>query len=942
MTLPDELHPAAQDFLNCINDLIPGDSTIARAISYLVTADGIVRDCLEQLVGDVGMPSMITDIDIFPTGEPNEFTVQITYIDDEGNSQTTTDSTPITIVVPQQLFQATEDCYIGTTTGNSGPFPGNVVQAQGSATIGGVTITPGPLVDGALGGSVNGFQLGTSAQSFEGSFDFDVASDLLLEFSALGPNEELSVTSDGELHQDGDRFVVQGGTTVGVTILSLDGNTNFSILLITLIGQSAETQQFNVSTYDSVDGGDALVIASDGSGDVIELAAIPDNWVKCPVEPGPAGPQGERGAAGDPGPAGPQGDPGPPGQDGEPGPAGPQGEPGPAGPQGEPGPAGQDGEPLNLEDLISDEEGNTLRLGDDGNLYADPSNEMACYIEPVVVSSNGNTRNVGPNFDGLSGSHLVNASGPGGVPIAQRITTLTGTIDNTGSGSVIVTNQTTGQSSASSEESWTGIFSSLTFVEFTLDTPIEITPGDLITFETVGSGGRWRFNFNTPSDLFTSADGTGTLDNSLAGHFDGVIEHRVTTYDDGEGPKLIEFDANGDPQEITVGPTWMTCGGLQAAGLTAADIRSAQNDYVLDSEACYDTGVVDTAADYTVPFEISNLDGEALPPFPVGPNIPPNNLFNALLNGSDGGDVFVNYEIDSLTLAYVGTATGGDDGIFNVAGLGNSPEYVQDGPDRVLATWQAAPGTVAPSNRIYRIDFTGSHSGNLLVVPPTVGNQITASDGAAGNEVMGRLVGRVQPNITETVRTFRDLTGNGPDLVLDADGNPITIDPSWAVCPPLQAAGLTDQDIIDVLPDPVFPTITVETEPTYEYRSIHAEENGDLTDGADEWSYGNGGDNDGGGITFGSGWEVIELGLTLDAGTAEVALVDGTVATIASVSGAAGGTVNELATPQPVPAGIVGFRTITEAGAVNGVVSARFRRQIGSHVTAVLVDGVAV
>ena len=447
---------------------------------------------------------------------------------------------------------------------------------------------------------------------------------------------------------------------------------------------------------------------------------------------------------------------------------------------------------VNAVDLISGEEGNTLRLGDDGFLYADPANDTNCYLEPVQIGNNGNTRNVGPNFAGLTVSDIIDGAPFSGLVQAENITTVQATIDNTGSGSLVVTNQTTGESRTTSTESWSGTFSSLTSVVFTLDTPLPISVGDLVVITTVGSGGRWRYNFNgTPGHIFEGAAGTGTIANSMAGHMDGTIRHDVTTYDDGEGPKLVEFDSNGDPQELVSIPAdWTSCGGLESAGLAAGDIQAAQNDYVLETEICYDTGVLDTNAEYTVPFVISNLDEEALPPFPTGPNIPPNNLFNSFLDGSDGGDVFSNYEIDSLTLAYVGTATGGDDGIFNVAGLGNTPSYVQDGPGRVLATWEAAPGTVVPSNRSYRLDFTGSHSGNLLVVAPTAGNQITVSGGAAGNEVMGRLIGRVQPNIIETVRTYRDLTGNGPDLVLDAHGNSISVDLSWA-----EIACLSDDEV---------------------------------------------------------------------------------------------------------------------------------------------------
>ena len=692
----------------------------------------------------------ITNIDLQPTANPNEFTVAIEWTDGDGNPQTTTDPTPITVAGGGDNYATANLTSTGTRTHSwqhsqvenfdGGAHERNYSDSQilGAGTH--------QISEGSFGRNVDltGGPGQTANENFVSSEYFreieNGASGSTVEqsggeFLVTARDNNNSTAGTGDLQISESRSAIEYTETGLLHNNGAPATTGFEARSEQVTGDQEPEPHAYLSTNNVSDGsanaGQVLSLIDPATGRVEYVDALTGT-----IDPA---------------------------------------------------------------SLISGEEGNTLRLGDDGQLYADPANQTDCFLEPVVVSTNGNTRNVGPDFDGLTGSHLVNATGPGGVPIAERITTLTGTIDNTGSGSVIVTNETTGQSSPSSEESWTGAFSSLTNVVFTLDTPIEINPGDLITFATVGSGGRWRLNFNTPSDLFTSSDGIGSIDNSLAGHFDGVIEHRVTAYDDGEGPKFVEFDENGDPQEIAIGLTWTTCGGLQAAGLTQGDIQSAQNDYVLDSEACYDTGVVDTDAEYTVPFEISNLDGEALPPFPTGPNIPPNNLFNALLDGSDGGDVFINYEIDSLTLAYVGTATGGDDGIFNVAGLGNTPDYVQDGPDRVLATWQAAPGTIAPSNRTYRIDGAGSHSGNLLVVPPTVGNQITASGGAAGNEVMGRLVGRVQPNIMQTVRTFRDLTGNGPDLVLDADGNPIIVEPSWALCSALESVGLTEQDIQDAV-----------------------------------------------------------------------------------------------------------------------------------------------
>ena len=188
--------------------------------------------------------------------------------------------------------------------------------------------------------------------------------------------------------------------------------------------------------------------------------------------------------------------------------------------------------------------------------------KQECYEEVISVqlNNNGNTRNLGPDFEGLTISHVIQSTAfsPAG-PQGNRLTSIQATIDNTGSGSLVVTNQTTGQSSATSTESWTGAFSSLTEVVFTLDDPLTISPGDLIIATTVGSGGRWRFNLTgNQSGIVPGSSGTGP--DGLSGHFDGLIANNfiVRTLDD-SSLCTVDEDANTTTPLASIPANWTLC-----------------------------------------------------------------------------------------------------------------------------------------------------------------------------------------------------------------------------------------------------------------------------------------------------------------------------------------------------------------------------------------------
>lgn len=40
----------AEDFALCLNDLVPDGSTIAQTVAYLLTQEGVVNECLKEII----------------------------------------------------------------------------------------------------------------------------------------------------------------------------------------------------------------------------------------------------------------------------------------------------------------------------------------------------------------------------------------------------------------------------------------------------------------------------------------------------------------------------------------------------------------------------------------------------------------------------------------------------------------------------------------------------------------------------------------------------------------------------------------------------------------------------------------------------------------------------------------------------------------------------
>ena len=67
---------------------------------------GAIEEVLTLLSGVAH--TSITDIDLQATANPNEFTVVITWVDENGATQTTTDATPVTISGATQVIVSTD------------------------------------------------------------------------------------------------------------------------------------------------------------------------------------------------------------------------------------------------------------------------------------------------------------------------------------------------------------------------------------------------------------------------------------------------------------------------------------------------------------------------------------------------------------------------------------------------------------------------------------------------------------------------------------------------------------------------------------------------------------------------------------------------------------------------------------------------------------------
>ena len=160
-----------------------------------------------------------------------------------------------------------------------------------------------------------------------------------------------------------------------------------------------------------------------------------------------------------------------------------------------------------------------------------------CYELNSNINNGGNTRNVGPSV-GTNFSYIA--------PTGFTIASFNANFDDTGNiDGYTVTNTNTGESTTTNGFTWTGTFSQLSQGVFTLETPLEVNTGDLLTFEPLGTPtGRFlRFNFTNTSQVFPGLDGVGDGVNMLRVQIIGVQNFTVIT--DSNGNSTATNDLTG-------------------------------------------------------------------------------------------------------------------------------------------------------------------------------------------------------------------------------------------------------------------------------------------------------------------------------------------------------------------------------------------------------------
>ena len=94
------------------------------------------QDAIEEVLGLLSgvQHTTITNIDLQPTANPNEYTVVIEWTDGDGNPQTTTDPTPVTIAAP--TIVSADANNLVTPGGDGGAFIDSVTSADADNLLG--------------------------------------------------------------------------------------------------------------------------------------------------------------------------------------------------------------------------------------------------------------------------------------------------------------------------------------------------------------------------------------------------------------------------------------------------------------------------------------------------------------------------------------------------------------------------------------------------------------------------------------------------------------------------------------------------------------------------------------------------------------------------------------------------------------------------------------
>lgn len=225
----------------------------------------------------------------------------------------------------------------------------------------------------------------------------------------------------------------------------------------------------------------------------------------------------------------------------------------------------------NVDDPASTEIGNLTIEGDDGEEYTLPIKDELCFIEigPNTPAAGVNALNMIGDLDDddFFAAELENSNNTDVTIYAIRLTT--------GLWSNPTANTVTASFAGSTGTVLIGANPGADF-DILLSPPLVIAANTSVT-----------------GNVFTSANGTAqpiTASTALSAE---QIKHEIRIYSDGETEKIIEFNAAGKPDEITIDPLWTPCGPLDDEELAAIQaIVDSKPDLWTKNIECFANAIV--------------------------------------------------------------------------------------------------------------------------------------------------------------------------------------------------------------------------------------------------------------------------------------------------------------------------------------------------------------
>lgn len=275
---------------------------------WLACINGVEVDLMPSIInlaqsGAGGSPVTIDSIDLTPTGNPDEFTVSITWTDGTGASQTTTDATPVTIVgggATDRIVDADLDTSIDIVEGGAGDggdiinlsVDGNVVASftDTKLTLNGIFIdpatglelTPQTAVSSEASNAANVIWLNSNNndRAYRGSVNLEDRG--AVDVQVTGTNLELLDDDGNVIGTAADLSpVVAGVASIDSIDLAATGNPNEYTVSVSWTDKDGNSMTSTDATPITVTGGTDLGYTAAPSGGSVTsstgtAASIPD------------------------------------------------------------------------------------------------------------------------------------------------------------------------------------------------------------------------------------------------------------------------------------------------------------------------------------------------------------------------------------------------------------------------------------------------------------------------------------------------------------------------------------------------------------------------------------------------------------------------------------------------------------------------------------------